>query len=205
MDNTVQNTEELILDAAKSVFIQKGMYGARMQEIADKAGINKSLLHYYYRDKEKLFFAVFKDIVKDFFPKIESIIISEDNIEHKIQLFVEYYTDLLIKNPFIPLFILQEINRNPDKLTQVFFDAGIKPQIIIEQIRKTQNSHFKEKLDPDPRHIIVNMISMLVFPIAGRPILQRVLFNNDEVEYNQFLTERKKLLSSIIIKALKYE
>ena len=53
-------TETTILNAAKTIFQQKGMDGARMQEIADEAGINKALLHYYYRSKQLLFEAVFK-------------------------------------------------------------------------------------------------------------------------------------------------
>ncbi|MDB9755955.1 TetR/AcrR family transcriptional regulator, partial [Winogradskyella sp.] len=56
-----KNTEAQILNAAKQIFQTKGMDGARMQEIADKAGINKALLHYYYRNKQLLFEAVFKN------------------------------------------------------------------------------------------------------------------------------------------------
>ena len=50
-----QGAEEKILSAARKIFTTKGMAGARMQDIANEAGINKALLHYYYRDKEKLF------------------------------------------------------------------------------------------------------------------------------------------------------
>ena len=64
------NTEVRIKEAAKIVFIKKGMSGARMQEIADEAGINKAMLHYYYRSKEKLFQTTFKEILDDFFPNI---------------------------------------------------------------------------------------------------------------------------------------
>ena len=52
MEIKKDNTEEKIIDAATDVFVQKGMDGARMQEIADLAGINKALLHYYFRSKE---------------------------------------------------------------------------------------------------------------------------------------------------------
>ena len=55
-----KSAEEKILEAARQVFENKGMSGARMQEIAEVAKINKSLLHYYYRSKQKLFEAVFK-------------------------------------------------------------------------------------------------------------------------------------------------
>ena len=55
MTSKDKNTELKILKAAKEVFIIKGFEGSRMQEIADTAGINKSLLHYYFRTKDNLF------------------------------------------------------------------------------------------------------------------------------------------------------
>jgi AcrR family transcriptional regulator len=61
VDSLPENTEERILDAAKKVFMQKGSAGARMQDIADAAGINKALLHYYFRSKEKLFEVIFRE------------------------------------------------------------------------------------------------------------------------------------------------
>ncbi len=57
--NKNKDTEGQILNAAENVFQKKGMDGARMQEIADEAGINKAMLHYYYRSKQLLFEAVF--------------------------------------------------------------------------------------------------------------------------------------------------
>ena len=55
-------TEQKILDAAEVVFHEKGFDGARMQEIADKATINKGLLHYYFKSKDALFDAIFNPI-----------------------------------------------------------------------------------------------------------------------------------------------
>ena len=63
-------TEKIIIKAAHEVFIEKGLQGARMQEIADRAGINKALLHYYFRSKDKLFDAVFQDIIKEIIPAV---------------------------------------------------------------------------------------------------------------------------------------
>ena len=50
-----ENTEKAILNAALEEFSEKGFHGARMQSIADRAGANKALLHYYYRSKEQLY------------------------------------------------------------------------------------------------------------------------------------------------------
>ena len=107
-----KNTEERILKAARTVFIEKGYYGARMQEIADKAEINKAMLHYYFRDKEKLFYRIFEKVFQEFFPMITDIIDSEKKIEYKIREICNNYVSLFQKNPYIPLFILSEISRN---------------------------------------------------------------------------------------------
>ena len=68
------SAETGILNAAKRIFQQKGMEGARMQEIADEAGINKALLHYYYRSKQLLFEAVFKNAFLLLAPQLLSLI-----------------------------------------------------------------------------------------------------------------------------------
>ena len=66
------STEEKILEAAAQEFIIKGKAGARMQEIANNAGINKALLHYYYRSKDKLFESVFTVVIKrSFFQNVD--------------------------------------------------------------------------------------------------------------------------------------
>jgi len=69
-----QNTEDRIVDAAKTVFINKGMDGARMQEIANEAGINKALLHYYFRTKNKLFEKVFSLVFGDVLHVVEQAV-----------------------------------------------------------------------------------------------------------------------------------
>ena len=86
-----KNTENQILDAAKTVFQSKGMDGARMQEIADKAGINKAMLHYYYRSKQLLFEAVFKHAFLLLAPQLNKILNDDSNIEDKIRNFTFNY------------------------------------------------------------------------------------------------------------------
>ena len=102
------NSEEKILNAAQSVFIQKGMDGARMQEIADEAGINKALLHYYFRTKQKLFEAILKKVFSNILPNLMDMVHSDLPIEEKLGIFIENYIDLLMENPYLPNFILKE-------------------------------------------------------------------------------------------------
>ena len=98
-------TEEKIYEAAKKVFLTKGLDGARMQEIADIAGINKALLHYYFRTKEKLYSEVVKNSASTFFPQIMTILLSELPFEVKIWTIVDKYINFLQHNN---LFVLKQ-------------------------------------------------------------------------------------------------
>ena len=132
------DTEALIFEAAKKVFGMKGMDGARMQEIADEAGINKALLHYYFRTKEKLFEAVFTDILQFFFPKAIGIMVDpEIAIREKIEKFTDAYISMIQEHPYIPGFMLHQLSTgSTDKIVQLFRESGIKPDFFVRQIEK---------------------------------------------------------------------
>jgi AcrR family transcriptional regulator len=195
------NTEEKILEAAKNVFLKKGMAGSRMQEIADEANINKSLLHYYYRSKEKLFLAVFRFAVKQFIPGIRNIILSDQPIVKKIEMFVNTYIEMLFQHPFVPIFIIQEIQRDPDVLSGALMEAGVDPQEILQVFYDAID---RGEIRPiNPLEIMLNMLSLCIFPFAAKPVMQRVFFENNEEAYMQFLEKRKKTVTEFMIKAIK--
>lgn len=195
------NTENKILKAAKKVFIQKGWSGTRMHEIASKAKINKALLHYYFRTKERLFEAVFKYAIYKFIPKITEVMTSEKTIFEKIELITDQYISLLMRNQFVPLFVLHEINRNPERLYGLFTQAGINPLDFIEQI---ENEMQKENIkNIDPVQLIINLLALCIFPIAARLLMQRLFFQNDKNKYKEFLESRKKKIPEFIINSMK--
>jgi AcrR family transcriptional regulator len=196
-----QSTENKILEAAKKVFILHGLEGTSMQQIADEAGINKSLLHYYFRTKEKLFDAVFTYAFHYIVPQMEGILNSDSGINDKIERIVTEYMDLLSENKFIPAFILHEINRNPDRLYSIMQKTGIKPEIFVNQfVKEIQQGNIRPI---DPRQLIINILAMCIFPVAARPLIQRIFFGNNENAYRQFLEERKKVVSEFIIQSIK--
>ena len=200
-----QDTEKLILEAARKVFIRKGLDGARMQEIADEAGINKALLHYYFRSKEKLFEIIFSREISLLFPTISGAILSEDvPFESKIRLIVDSYINLFLKHPFLPLFILREINRDPANIKGIFeksgVDFGFIHQIAFVKLAEMLN------VDTDgARHFMVNLLSLCIVPFAAKPLLEKVLFNDDEQEFVKFLEERKVQVADFIICAIKFK
>lgn len=199
MDKILNSTtEEKIYEAARQVFILKGMDGARMQEIADEAGMNKALLHYYFRSKENLFKAVFKDIFTKFFRKVGTALLSDAPVKEKLAVFIDGYVDLIQANPYVPQFIINEINRDPQMLKTLMIESGVEPQKIIEMFANQANKDNLIKIDP--RHIVVSIIGMLLFPIAARPLLQMIYFNDDQEAYTWFLSERKEMVKNMVFK-----
>lgn len=200
------NTEQKILNAAKDVFQKKGMTGARMQEIADKAAINKALLHYYYRTKEKLFEKVFELAFSLFVPRVKEMMASEEPILEKIDFFVDNYIDLLQKHPYIPGFVINELNRNPQILVNIFEkNTLIKEDNIIQKLENQIKHEVQAGLIKpiDARNLLVNIIALCVFPIVARPVIQGVMFDNDKKMYDQFLDQRKNFVKEFIINSIK--
>jgi len=200
MVNYLLSSEEKILEAAKKVFHRKGFEGARMQEIADEAGINKALLHYYFRSKEKLFQAVFEAAFSGLMGSAKEIFLSEKPLHEKISAFLTYYISTISENSYIPWFILNGMYERPEQLKTIFEKNNMNPfrlmELLQEQIRKEYNA------DINPLHIWLNILSMSVFPVVAKPLLMEV-FKLTEEAYNQILEERKTVVPRFVTSALK--
>lgn len=195
-------TEHRILEAARRVFHAKGMHGARMQDIADQAGINKAMLHYYFRSKDQLFEAVFREALQQAFPKFEELWGSDKPLVRKIELFVHGYLDVLINHPFLPAFVLHEINQDPEQFERLFLPKGAVAgnkrflQQVTEEIKKG-------KIKPiDPRQLLVNMMSLCIFPFAAKPLICKMTAMSEK-DFRQFIEQRKQLIPALIIQSIK--
>ncbi len=197
-----KTAEEKILAAAKKVFTTKGMAGARMQDIADEAGINKALLHYYFRDKDKLFEVVFMEEAQKFFPKINAIFNSDAALFEKIENFVNEYIDEMLENPYLPWFVLNEVNRDPDQFMYKIWgkDNLPKPGKFLEQIEKEVKKGTIKKIHP--MHLLMNLISMTIFPFVAKPMMIRNLRMN-ELQFSQAMQQRRMEIPKFIIDAIK--
>ena len=197
-----KSTEEKILAAAKKVFLSKGMAGARMQDIADEAGINKALLHYYFRNKEKLFEVIFMEASQKFFPKISFLFESGMPLFEKIEHICVEYVTVMSENPYLPLFVLNEISRDPETfLDKIWNKQGFpKPQKFLEQIEKEVKKGTIKKISP--LHLLINMISLCIFPFVGKAMIQSIN-SLDELQFRNIMIQRKKEVPKFIIDSIK--
>ena len=192
--------EKLIKDTAKKLFFQKGFLNATTQEIADEAGINKALLHYYFHTKEQLFREVFYGVLRQLIPDLTGIFRSDETFEVKIELIVSKYDSYMAGNPILPQFIIREINRDPDQLSGFMSDQGIDFTLLEAMLdREVRAGDIRPITFP---HLFANLIGMIVMPYIGRPLFQRKLFMNDPEKYDQFLRERRSVITTFIKQAL---
>ena len=196
-----ENTETEILIAAKEIFQQKGMAGARMQEIADKAKINKALLHYYYRSKKLLFEAVFKSAFSLLAPQLNKVLNDDSDLFEKIRKFTENYVSFVIKHPYLPNFVIQELNKNPEFVQKLRSEKNF-PSIekFKLQVSDAINQGIIKPIEAE--QLFINIISLNIFPFIGEPLLM-TLVNVDKESYNKILENRKTEVAEFIINSIK--
>lgn len=202
MSENEKLTEEKIFEAATDVFVEKGLDGARMQDIADHAGINKALLHYYFRTKDKLFNAVFEMIAKKIFKKFAPVFDETLTLEEKIRFFFREHISFLQANPRLPGFLLNEINRNPARIKKLLDNVDFNNlwmQLYNQHKDELQKYNISQETLPQ---IMISMAAMSVFPFAARGILESIL-GNLGLNFNEFMEERKTFAADFVINALK--
>lgn len=199
-----RNTEELIIEAAKKIFVQRGLAGARMQDIADEAGINKAMLHYYYRSKEKLFEIVFNEAIGKIIGRLGILLDKPMPLLEKIPAIIDSYIEGLMDAPYLPLFVLNEINQNPDLFLQRLKSQQHFPNVMAfmkEIVDAGKNGLIKEV---SPVQLFLNIVSLCIFPFLGRPMAQGIL-QLDNVQYNMAMHDRKKVVKEVVFSWLKVE
>jgi AcrR family transcriptional regulator len=198
-------TREKIFRAATEIFEEKGYAGARMQEIADRAGINKALLHYYFRSKDQLFMAVFQVLLKKMFEKIIAIFQADLTFKEKIRLFLDQHIDFLKRNPKLPMFLLNEMSVNPAII------EGVKETLHYAKLRDLiYDKHAKEFKGygirkSDMPQLMITIVSMSIFPFAARQMIAVMMPQMlDGRKFNAFMDERKEFAADFIFSALKH-
>jgi TetR/AcrR family transcriptional regulator len=202
----LSKTEEKIIQAATEVFLQKGKDGARMQEIADRAGINKALLHYYFRSKERLYEAVFVKELKKFFRGILTTIQDVDDFPTFTHSFINHYIDTISKQPRLVRFILWEIEKGGGRVSSVILDTMKESSFNSQHFLAKIRSGFAKKQirNIDPPNFIISLIGMCLFPFIAKPVLENILIGLN-VTSPDFLEKRKEEIQKLIWNGIKPE
>ncbi len=189
--------EKKILDAAKKVFEDVGYNGARMQQIADEAGISKASLHYYFRSKENLFERIFDETMSAFMLIVSTWNNETEDWEIKLRKFILEFFTFLKTNSL--LFILREINRNPELLNRKKPKSKPKAGFI---------SYFENlKTTGTIRDVNVPLIYIFMHSLCSYPLLNGSLFKRmtglSENDFEAFMNEYPDHVADFLINAIK--
>ena len=182
-------TEELIKNTVRKLFYTEGKFNATTQEIADAAGVNRTLINYYFRSRDKLFELVFSDAQAREQERIESIIFSALPFKDKIAEFIDDSFEIAKEYPYMEMYLVTKFNQGcffkdeegMDRMMKKFYEE-FEVAMAHGLIRKT-----------DPVQFILNMVSLTSFPVAMRPLFQKTMHLND-AEYDKILSDRKEII-----------
>jgi AcrR family transcriptional regulator len=201
-ENSAPGAEEKIKEAARRIFHKKGYGATRTRDIAEEAGINLALLNYYFRSKEKLFEIIMTHDVHQFLNSIREVFNDKDSsIDEKIDALVNRYIDELTEHPDIPIFILSELRSNPEHLFDKMGLAGfLSGSTFLEQLTAAQKAGQISAIHPI--HLVINLLSMTVFPFVAKPMLEYAGGVSNE-QFAGLMESRKQLIPIWIKEMLK--
>jgi AcrR family transcriptional regulator len=203
------DTESRILDAANSVFMRRGTAGARMTEIAREAGVNHALVHYYFRSKQRLAEAVFRRAIGQFFPVMIGVLTSDAPLEEKVRLVAAAQIDMLQKNRDLPGYLLAELNHYPERAEQLLESmSGTPPTALRDRLfgtlgRQLEDAAREGAIRPiRPQEFVLNLVSMVVYPFAARPLVKAIL-GLDDPTFVALMEQRKTEIPAFYLAALR--
>jgi AcrR family transcriptional regulator len=199
-------TEEKIIRAARDIFREKGKDGARMQEIADHAGINKALLHYYFRSKDILFDKVFQNEIREVFQQIMSTIADKADFRSFLKAFIKTYLHNIAPRRNVIRFVLWEADEKKDlfirNLSEVIEEHGFYENPFIARIR---NAIENGEIRPcDPVNLVLSILGMSIFPFIAAPVMERI-FPGLDLTDAAFIDRRAKEITVLIWDGVKPE
>jgi TetR/AcrR family transcriptional regulator len=185
-------TEKLIKEKAKILFFQKGFLNATTQEIADEAGVNRALIHYYFRSRELMLEALLDETLQEKRDRVCSVLTSDLPFREKIANYIDTIVDYGLKYPYLDNFIISETARRPEKVKLFCAKDRFRSSDLI---REALEHEIKEgKIAPiSAEHFMVNLISLCNYPLLAKSVIQTIHGLTDTA-YRKFLLERKHII-----------
>jgi len=198
-------TEQRIFDAALEVFARKGRDGARLQEIADRAEINRALLHYYFRSKSQLYEAVFAHGFRQFMSSLTRSLRTDRTFEDSLRTFVHGYIDYIRDHQDMARLMLNECLCGGGVLETHMTAAiekrdGMPGLLMVDRIRAAMEAG--EIREVNPEHTMLTIVSACIFPFVALPTVR--LFQPEVVDdFDAFIEGRKRHLVDLLLSGLR--
>ena len=200
------NMEQAILEKATELFLQKGFKATSTTEIAREVGCNQALVHYYFRTKERLFEAVFKQKIKFFVGALLDIGYEDIPFLQKLEKKIRSHFDAIASAPRLPLFFLTELSANPDRIESIKQAVGDLPEKAIKRLEDELNLEIEKGTirEVSVKDLLMTIVSLNVMAFMLLPMF-KVMTGITDPEYQSFLQMRRAENVRIVLKSLEPE
>lgn len=194
------NTEQHLKDTARRLFLKEGKMLATTQDIADAAGVNRSLLHYYFRSRDQLFDIVFQEALTQLRIRIHEVIGSKLVFKKKIEGLIEVFYEELTALPYLETFIALQLNQEPERYQEMFIHLPGGKERLKNFLKEIQQEMEKGTIpEMKPINYFINLFALMAYPYVARPIYKN-MFSLSDSAYDKLLPERKSIIMSMLFK-----
>ena len=185
-------TEQLIKDTAKHIFFSEGRLHATTQDIADAAGVNRTLLNYYFRSRDILFEQVASEARAEMSAIIDSAFLAELPFKEKLEKLITVFLDQAMKFPYREMYVVSEFKRNEKSIPE---DKKTKLNTFLLEISAEMETGKIKKMDP--RQFCMNLFALMAYPLITS-CLNKSIYNITDAEYLKLMKDRKQLIFDMI-------
>lgn len=185
-------TEQLIKDTAKRIFFSEGKLHATTQDIADAAGVNRTLVNYYFRSRDILFEQVATEARAEMSAVLDSVFTAELAFKDKLEKLITVFMDQAMKFPYREMYVVTELNRTERTVPE---EKKTRLKAFLKEISAEMESGKIKKIDP--RQFCMNLFALMAYPLITN-CLNKSLYNINDAEYAKLMKERKRLIFEMI-------
>lgn len=193
-------TEEHIKDTARRIFFVEGRFHATTQEIAEAAGVNRTLLNYYFRSKDALIEQVFRQAQLSLKDRMKSALLSELPFKEKIEHFIDLFHEQSATYPYMDSYLASQLNEHLANGCLVDEDPEQDKQLAQFLNEVSMEMERGTIVASPPVHFLINLISVMSYPAVMKPLFQKIL-QLDEHQYRILMAERKKVILDQLFKS----
>jgi len=203
--NSEKSMEQLILDTAEQLFLEKGFDSTSTTQIAKVVGCNQALIHYYFRTKENLFNSIFESKFKMLFQRVfDTTQLENLSFTDKIKHIVETHFDILSENPKMPMLILNELSRQPEQIKILKERLQALPEKLISIMSKELESEIAAGKVKNSTFIDImfTIVSLNIALFTLLPIAVNIVELND-IQLKFLLAHRRSENVNIVMSYLR--
>lgn len=192
-------TENQIKEAAKQLFLHEGRFKATTQEIADAAGVNRTLVNYYFRSRDFLFDLVLQEARDNMHDRLELAVSKEHSFRKRIENFIDVYLERAVNYPYLDVYLISRMNDDYNKENPIL--ADIKKSDKVKEFLKDVETEMDKGVihQMPPVHFMLNIMSLLSYPVMAQPLYKRML-NLSDKQYQQLILSRKEIILKTLFK-----